>query len=352
MQKEVHVSIPLSITHRTTNYRRSSVDTCITQNPLFFEPSISFFYGKWKGMSYNTDWGFDFSTSIKRSLLDATQLITLPLTSDKINIYQGNAHLKSPADWRSCLGWYLPTKNEWEWLTQEIVFNKHFNSITSTYRYDAGVYTYMPDNINGTWDLAFNSEGYHQIKIQKKDFTLHWFVKSSFRRMKNFVADGVAGQTSQVNNDEVHVSVPVYFSGSVTKQLWASVNLGVDWRKSLRENAGIADRETWSYHGNFKAETKIFADISLKTACDFIKRSGYSDNDLNKWTYLWDVTLSKSVLKDKIGLKFTAIDILHQYKSLTYVINERGIRETHAIALPSYWLFTVTYKFNKQPAKK
>ena len=352
MQKEVKVSIPLSITHRTTNYRRSSVDTCITQNPLFFEPSISFFYGKWKGMAYNTDWGFDFSTSIKRSLLDATQLITLPLTSDKINIYQGNAHLKSPADWKTSFGWYLPTKNEWEWLTQEIVFNKHFNSITSTYRYDAGVYTYMPDNINGTWDLAFNSEGYHQIKIQKKDFTLHWFVKSSFRRMKNFVADGVAGQTSQVNNDEVHVSVPVYFSGSVTKQLWASVNLGVDWRKSLRENAGIADRETWSYHGNFKAETKIFADISLKTACDFIKRSGYSDDDLNKWTYLWDVTLSKSVLKDKIGLKFTAIDILHQYKSLTYVINERGIRETHAIALPSYWLFTVTYKFNKQPAKK
>ena len=120
----------------------------------------------------------------------------------------------------------------------------------------------------------------------------------------------------------------------------------------MRENSGIADRETWSYHGNFKAETKIFADISLKTACDFIKRSGYSDDDLNKWTYLWDVTLSKSVLKDKIGLKFTAIDILHQYKSLTYVINERGIRETHAIALPSYWLFTITYKFNKQPKKK
>ena len=170
--------------------------------------------------------------------------------------------------------------------------------------------------------------------------------------MKNYVADGVAGQTSQVNNDEVHVSVPVYLSGSVTKQLWASVNLGVDWRKSLRENSGIADCETWSYHGNFKVETKIFGDISLKTACDFIKRSGYSDDDLNKWTYLWDVTLSKSVLKDKIGLKFTAIDILHQYKSLTYVINERGIRETHAVSLPSYLLFSVTYKFNKQPKKK
>lgn len=170
--------------------------------------------------------------------------------------------------------------------------------------------------------------------------------------MKNYVTDGVAGQTSQMNNDEMHVSVPVYLSSSVTKQLLASVNFGVDWRKSLRENSGIADRDTWSYHGRFKAETRIIADISLKTECDFIKRSGYSDDDLNKWTYLWDVTLSKSVLKDKIGLKFTAIDILQQYKSLTYVINERGIRETHAISLPSYLLFSVTFKFNKQPEKK
>lgn len=352
MQKKVNISIPLSITHRTTNYSRYTVDTCITQSPLFFEPSISVFYGKWKGATRNTDWGFDVSTSLKNSLPDATQLITLPLTSDKINIYQGNARLKSPSVWRSSFMWHLPTKRDWEWLTQEIVYNKHINSIVSTYSYDSGVYTYMPDNVNGTWDLAFNSEGYHQIKIKKKEISLHWFVNSSFKRMKNYIADGVAGQTVQMNNDELHVSVPIYLSSSITKRLWASVNLGVDWRKSLKENSGVADRETWSYHGRFKTETKILANISLKTECDFIKRSGYSDNDLNKWTYLCDVTLSKSILKEKIGLKVTAIDIFHQYKSLTYVINERGIRETRAIALPSYCLFTVTYKFNKEPKKK
>jgi hypothetical protein len=62
--------------------------------------------------------------------------------------------------------------------------------------------------------------------------------------------------------------------------------------------------------------------------------------------------LSKSIFKNKIGLSLKAIDILHQYKSVAYVVNERGIRETRTVSLPAYWLFSVTYKFNKQPKKK
>ena len=210
----------------------------------------------------------------------------------------------------------------------------------------------MPDNVNGTWKLSFYSASGHNFKIRKKDFYFGWKVNSSFRRMKNFVADGVTGLSQEINSDEVDVSVPLYLSSTISKRLWASISTGIDWRKSLRDNGGVADCEVTDFHSELEAELKLFADISLKTDCEFIKRNGYADNSLNKWNCLWDITLSKSILKKKVGLKLRAIDILHQYKGLTYVINERGIRETHAIALPSYLLFSVTYKFNKQPAKK
>lgn len=62
--------------------------------------------------------------------------------------------------------------------------------------------------------------------------------------------------------------------------------------------------------------------------------------------------LSKLILKDQIGLSLKSIDILRQYKSVAYIVNERGIRETRAVTLPSYLLFSVTYKINKQPKKK
>lgn len=58
-------------------------------------------------------------------------------------------------------------------------------------------------------------------------------------------------------------------------------------------------------------------------------------------------------LKDlPVSYMYLAIDILHQYKSVAYVVNERGIRETRTVSLPAYWLFSVTYRFNKQPKKK
>ncbi|MDE7117948.1 MAG: hypothetical protein K2O61_04815, partial [Bacteroidaceae bacterium] len=79
---------------------------------------------------------------------------------------------------------------------------------------------------------------------------------------------------------------------------------------------------------------------------------GYSNNELNKLMCDWDMTLSKPVLKDKITLKLQAIDILRQYKSVAYIVNERGIRETRAISLPSYLLFSATYAFNKNPKKR
>ena len=345
------VKLPVSFIHRKTDYSRYPVDTCLLQSPIFFEPSLSVKHEKWKNGYHLVDWGIELKTSLKHNLPDATQLITLPLTSDRINIYQGNAHLKTPSIWESELSWYIPVKGEMTEFFQSLTFTKYFNQIVSTYKYDSGVYTHKPDNINGTWELSFYSGTHYDFKMLKKNIYFRWTIDSRFRRMKNFVADGVMGQSQEVDNDELRVNVPLYFSTSISKSLWIGVSTGIDWRKCLKDNVGIADREVWDYHSDIMAEVKLFADISLKTDCDIIKRNGYSDSDLKKWNFLWDMTLSKSIFKNKIGLTLRAIDILHQYKSVAYVVNERGIRETHAIALPSYWLFTVTYKFNKQPKK-
>lgn len=76
------------------------------------------------------------------------------------------------------------------------------------------------------------------------------------------------------------------------------------------------------------------------------------NDELNKLSCEWDMSLSKSILKNRIDLKLQAIDILRQYKSVAYVVNERGILETHTVSLPSYLLFSVTYKFNKQPKEE
>ena len=73
---------------------------------------------------------------------------------------------------------------------------------------------------------------------------------------------------------------------------------------------------------------------------------------MNRPMYEWNMYLSRSFLKDKLCLKLKAIDILGQYKSVAYMINELGVRETHTITLPNYVILTASYRFNKQPKKK
>ena len=92
--------------------------------------------------------------------------------------------------------------------------------------------------------------------------------------------------------------------------------------------------------------------VDWETECVLVKRQGYSSDELNEPACDWRIGLSKSFFKNKLGVRLKAIDILKQYKSVAYVVNERGIRETHAVSLPSYLLLSVTYKFNKQPSKK
>ena len=352
LKTRIDLNVPLEIVIRRTNYKRLTVDTCLTQSPVFFEPSLTIKHSKWQGDNANNSlWSLSASTSLNYNIPDATQLITLPLTSDRINIYEGNAHLKSPATWRSSLSWDLPVKDNNAYLQQSLTYTKHLNRIVNTYRYDAGVYVNRPDNINGTWNLEFTTRGQQFASFLKLPITINYSLNSNYQRLKNFAADGATGKSLQIDNNELHNYAHIQLR-SYYKSVTVGFRLSADWRKPLNDRADMGYRDTWDYKGDFWLSAKLPLAIDWETECVVLKRQGYSSDDLNKLTCDWNMGLSKSILKNKIGLSLKAIDILHQYKSVAYVVNERGIRETHAIALPSYWLFTVTYKFNKQPAKK
>ena len=352
IRTEIRLNLPLSITDRHTSYSRYTLDTCLTQSPVFFEPSLTFDCFKWKGTNSNdVYYGISLSSNLNYSLPEATQLVTLPVTSDKINIYEGNARLKSPADWSSRLVWNWPLKSKRGYLRTTLSHTRYLNRIINTYRYDAGVYTHRPENINGTWDMQFNHRGQHFFALfDKYKITFNWSLNSSYRKMKNFIADGATGKAKLIDNEELRINAPLRFSGYINK-LNYSLSSNFDWRKRLSEQSSIDYKNAFQYTGEFYLSTPVVG-FDLESDWEIIKRQGYSNDELNKWTCTWNMSLSKAILKNKIGLKLTAVDILHQYKSLTYVINERGISETHAVSLPSYLLFSVTYHFNKQPKKK
>ena len=348
----VNISLPLSFINRNTDYSRCTLDTCLTQSPVFFEPSLTVSHKKRKGGNWRqTLWGIAATTSLNYSLPAATQMITLPLTSDRINIYQGNARLKSPATWKSSLSWDWPVKKKNAYLQQSLTYTSCFNQIVNTYRYDAGVYINQPDNVNGIWNLELKNRGQLFFSVAKLKVTFNFSQWSRYQRMKNFAADGATGLPQQIDNNELANYAHVQFRSSY-KKVSGGFRLSAEWRKPLNDRDDMGYSDTWDYKGDVWLSTKLPLGIDWESECVLLKRQGYASDELNKLTCDWSMGLSKSIFKNRLGLRLKAIDLLRQYKSVAYVINERGIRETHAVSLPSYLLFSVTYKFNKQPKKK
>ena len=81
-------------------------------------------------------------------------------------------------------------------------------------------------------------------------------------------------------------------------------------------------------------------------------RRGYQSDMMNTDDLVWNAELSRSLFKEKLTLKLTAFDLLHQLSSKQYSVNAQGRTETWVNCIPRYVLLTMTYRFNKKPKKQ
>ncbi|MBP5478078.1 MAG: outer membrane beta-barrel protein, partial [Bacteroidaceae bacterium] len=212
-------------------------------------------------------------------------------------------------------------------------------------------YTHTPENINGTWDISTKLNSSVTTKIKTHEFRFKIKANGSYNRMKNFVIDNTTNMTQEVDNNEINLSLMPL--NVWTKIFWNKIDVTgsatFNWRKSLNTmvNAGYSNALESKYELSIRTDLPLH--IRLDSEISAVKRRGYSNDELNKLACEWDVSLSKSILKNKINLNLKAIDLLHQYKAVTYTTNERGICETHAVTLPAYALFTVSFNFSKFP---
>ena len=142
------------------------------------------------------------------------------------------------------------------------------------------------------------------------------------------------------------MKVSTGFSG----RYFIGIETSANWHKARNNLTNIDNSNIWEYHYGGYISAELFAEILLDTDINIIKRTGYASPELNHTEWQWNMEISRSFKKFVLTLK--AIDILRQYKSIAYLVNDRGISETRALSLPSYALLTLTYKFNKQPSKK
>lgn len=92
--------------------------------------------------------------------------------------------------------------------------------------------------------------------------------------------------------------------------------------------------------------------LQLSTDLTMYTRRGYSDASLNTDDQVWNARLSRTFLGSRLTVMADGFDLLGQLTNIRRTLNAQGRTETRYNVVPSYVLFHVIYRLNREPKKK
>lgn len=338
-----NLNLPVVVRNRSADYHRAVLDTCVSQHHVFFEPSLHAEYTK------ERNW-LELKAAYSYMLPEVTQLIQMPLTRDLLHRYEGNASLKPSSEFSTTFS-YKRTLRSINFLTNSISFAKSFDRIINSYIYypEDGTYLFRPVNANGAWNVAYTSDCWYNLKESEKGkWSFFWNGVIRYAENVNYLAANDPASHSRSINKQLYVTQPIAF-GYFHKDFECVLEGRFAWNHAFNNTSDVAFADAFDYGGGISLKKKIFWGISASTDFNVYLRSGYNGADINKPEYVWDFTFSRTLLKEKLTFRLSAVDVLRNRSSLSYTVNSQGVSEIQKTKIPGYLLLTACYRMHKLP---
>ena len=81
-------------------------------------------------------------------------------------------------------------------------------------------------------------------------------------------------------------------------------------------------------------------------------RRGYNNNEANMNYLIWNGSLAKSFIHDKLNVRLIGYDILQNLSNHSYEVDGQGRTETYYNSIPSYIMLSLEWKLNINPKNK
>ncbi len=358
----VSMNIPFNLINERLDYRSNVVNTDIQQKKFTFTPSMNG-YLYWD--SYKKSVSFEYSLSM--SLPDLYNMVDVKNDANPLTVRLGNPNLKMRTDHRMQVGF---TRN---WTEHNASFNfggglRFFlNQVSQGYTYNTqtGVYTYMPQNVDGNWQTYFWS--YFGIQPDKeKRLTINNYIHGDYTRNVDYAmaTNALTSEMPEVKTSLSHVN-NWYLEDRLTlnyryNDLYLGAQLYGQYRHANNKERTIEEINAvdFSYGINggyvFKYQScpAWLKNLNINTDIKMYSRRGYGERSLNSDDLVWNASVSRPFCKGKILVNLEAFDILHQLSNTQIVINGQGRTETIRNTLPRYIMLHVTYKFQKIPKNR
>lgn len=284
---------------------------------------------------------FHFFISYKANSKTPTlsQLIPLPDNTNPLFFKIGNKDLKSDYEHNINMTIRLlsPSSNG---IASGLSLNTNFSYFTSRIidksSFDEnGVQYSMPFNASGDYfansRLTYQKPFFRGRLMASNNTTLAYYHNTSFiNNEKNILKELVLGEEFSLN----------FNIGDFGLKLGASFNY------ERLENSVYPGGKNITWRNNIDGILKysLPQEIELRTDLSYQYFTGYTGSN-DKPYLLWNASLSRSIIRNKLIFSISVKDILNQNKSLQRTVTDFYIQETRYNILRQYILVNLTYKF-------
>ena len=340
--------LPLYIRNEQLHFQRSQTDTCASRTKLFADGEINMTlaWKKWKRY-------VNIYVNHRTLLPDMSHLVAFDYTNP-LAISLNNPNLKTGHRWNVEGRYQHRLNNDRISFSIAPIFSYTTNPILTGFSFNrqTGAYIYQPQNGDKDWtaQLGLGTSG----AIDKKQFwTFNFYTQLSYN-VSQVMQLPTGGQMAQlVDRHDINSwsRGNLFFrKDNFTTGISGSINI----RKNHYDNAAGTSYRTLesdlTYAVNYTIpvlEFYVGTTFSWHHYANSLGQVPAQDN------YVWNATLSRSLLKGKkLTVKLTAFDLLNSVSNYNYFVNTSSMTFKTTERIGRYVMLSLAYKLSIMPKKK
>lgn len=325
------------------DYVRGSVDAHPVRRKWAFAPKLRL---RWNRLDLN--YAFTQSDPDLVSLLDVTD------DANPLYVSRGNAGLKRAAHHNATLDYNNSTRGrKHHFLTFNASYNLWRHSVAQSVVYDraTGVTTSRPVNVDGNW-AGQATLSYNTPLDRDRRYALDTRTSATYRNSVDLVqTSDQAGESPRSSVRNLRLAENVRFTAR-----WGNWHLSakadVSWNRAESPRPDFATIRAADVNYGLTAQCPLPWKLQLSTDLTMYTRRGYSDASLNTDDLVWNARLSRTFFGSRLTVMADGFDLLGQLTNIWRTLNAQGRTETRYNVVPSYVLFHVIYRLNREPKKR
>ena len=340
-------TLGINFNHERQNYQQGTrIDTLTRRNTALINGNVMYLYNFQQNKHY-----FMVDYNIKASAPSMTSLLNVRNDSDPLNITLGNPNLKNTLT--NTLQFNYGGRLGKSLFHTSIVGNISTNAVAYGFIYDreTGVRTSKPENVNGNWQMSAN--GNISLPLDKHDkLRLSENLDYQYTHSVDLVGTNAAMEATRSTVGSNYLTERLMLQYRPNSKMEFAINGSLTYQHSSSNRESFETLNVYTYHYGTSAQIELPWNFQLSTDLTLYSRRGYSESSMNTNELVWNARLSKTLMKGNLTLMFDGFDLLGNLSNVVRTINAQGRTETFNNVIPSYGLFHVVYRLNKQPKNK